>query len=54
MADDELSITEPPAQNVVAPPGVMVAVDGIGFTVMLIVFDVAGLPVAQGAALEVN
>jgi len=52
-ADDELSNTEPPAQNVVGPPGVIVGVAGIGFTVIVIVFDVAGLPVAQ-VALEVS
>ena len=39
MADDELSITEPPAQKVVAPPGVMVGVDGIGFTVTTVAAD---------------
>ena len=40
-------------QKVVAPPGVIVGVDGIGFTVIVMVFDVAGLPVAQ-VAFEVN
>ena len=53
MAADEVSNTEPPAQNVVGPPGVIVGVAGIAFTVIVIVFDVAGLPVAQ-VALEVN
>ena len=53
VADDELSNTEPPAQKVVAPPGVIVGVAGIAFTVIVIVFDVAGLPVAQ-VAFDVN
>ena len=53
VAADEVSNTEPPAQNVVGPPGVIVAVAGIGFTVIVMVFDVAGLPVAQ-VALDVN
>ena len=33
VADDEVSNTEPPAQKVVAPPGVIVGVAGIAFTV---------------------
>ena len=53
VAEDEVSSTDPPLQNVVAPPGVIVGVDGITFTVIVIVFDVAGLPVAQ-VAFEVN
>ena len=53
VADDEVSNTEPPLQNVVGPPAVIVGVDGIAFTVIVIVFDVAGLPVAQ-VAFEVN
>ena len=53
VAEDELSTTDPPAQNVVGPPGVIVGVDGIAFTVIVMVFDVAGLPVAQ-VAFEVN
>ena len=53
VAADEVSNTEPPAQNVVGPPGVIVAVAGIGLTVIVMVFDVAGLPVAQ-VALDVN
>ena len=53
VADDELSNTEPPAQKVVGPPGVIVGVAGIAFTVIVMVFDVAGLPVAQ-VAFDVN
>ena len=32
----EVSLTEPPAQNVVGPPGVMVGVAGIGLTVTVV------------------
>ncbi len=32
-ADDEVSITEPPGQIAVVPPGVMVGVAGVTFTV---------------------
>ena len=39
MADDELSNTEPPAQNVVGPPGVIVGVVGIAFTVTTVAAD---------------
>ncbi len=53
VADDEVSNTEPPAQKVVGPPGVIVGVAGIAFTVIVMVFDVAGLPVAQ-VALDVS
>ena len=53
VAEDEVNNTDPPLQNVVGPPGVIVGVDGIAFTVIVIVFDVAGLPVAQ-VAFEVN
>jgi len=34
-------VTEPPAQNVVGPPGVIVGVDGIGFTVTVVADDAA-------------
>ena len=40
-------------QKVVGPPADIVGVDGIAFTVIVIVFDVAGLPVAQ-VAFDVN
>jgi hypothetical protein len=35
----EVSATLPPAQNVVAPLGVMVGVSGIGFTVTVVAAD---------------
>ena len=39
MAADEVSNTEPPAQNVVGPPGVIVGVVGIAFTVTTVAAD---------------
>ena len=53
VAEDEVNNTEPPLQKVVGPPADIVGVDGIAFTVIVIVFDVAGLPVAQ-VAFDVN
>ena len=41
VADDEVRTTEPPAQNVVGPPAVMVGTGGSGFTVTVVVVDVA-------------
>ena len=41
MAADEVRTTEPPAQNVVGPPGVIVGVAGIGFTVTIVAADAA-------------
>src|ERR1051325_6984418 len=35
----EVRVTEPPAQNVVGPPGVMVGVAGVGFTVTVVAAD---------------
>ena len=34
-------MTDPPAQNVVGPPGVIVGVAGIGFTVTVVGADAA-------------
>ena len=39
MAADEVSNTEPPAQNVVGPPGVIVGVAGIALTVTTVAAD---------------
>jgi hypothetical protein len=36
VADDEVNITDPPAQNVVGPPALIVGVDGIGLTVTVV------------------
>ena len=38
-ADEEVKVTEPPAQNVVVLPAVIVGVAGVGLTVTAIVFD---------------
>jgi len=38
---DEVNVTEPPEQNVVAPPADIVGVEGIGFTVTVSRLDVA-------------
>jgi hypothetical protein len=42
-ADDEVSVTLPPAQNVVAPPALIVGVAGIAFTVTEVPVDAAEL-----------
>jgi hypothetical protein len=39
MADEELNVTLPALQNVVALPAVIVGAVGIGFTVTIIAFD---------------
>ena len=41
VALDDVSVTLPPVQNVVAPSGVIVGVAGIGFTVTLVADDAA-------------
>ena len=38
-AEEEVKTTEPPAQNVVVLPAVIVGVAGVGLTVTAIVFD---------------
>jgi len=43
---DAVSVTEPPAQNVVGPLGVIVGVDGAAFTVTFITALVALQPLA--------
>ena len=40
LAEEEVNVTEPPAQNVVGPPAVMVGVAGSGFTVTVVATDV--------------
>ena len=44
MADDDVSVTLPPAQNVVGPPEEIVGVGGIGFTVTVVGLDVEEQP----------
>jgi hypothetical protein len=46
MPVEELSTTLPPGQKVKAPPGVMVGVEGIGFTVTTVVVEVDVHPFA--------
>ena len=36
MAEDEVKVTEPPAQNVVGPLAVITGTGGSGFTVMIV------------------
>ena len=54
MVGVAVNVTLVPAQMVVAGLAAMLTLTGkFGFTVMVIVFDVAGLPVAQ-VAFDVN
>ncbi len=46
VAEEEVSVTEPPAQKVVADPAVMVGVVGKGFTVTVVAAEVAEHPKA--------
>jgi hypothetical protein len=46
--DEEVSVTDPPAQNVVGPPAEIVGVAGVGFTVT---FCAAELPEEQPPAM---
>ncbi len=41
VADDEVRVTDPPAQNVVGPPAVIVGVAGSGLTVTVVAVEVA-------------
>ena len=41
VAEDDVNVTEPPSQKVVGPPGVMVGVAGIGFTVTVVPAEAA-------------
>ncbi len=38
--EEDVNTTEPPAQNVVGPPAVMVGTAGKGFTTILVMSDV--------------
>jgi hypothetical protein len=44
LAEDDVKVTEPPAQNVVEPPAVMVGVVGFAFTVTTVAVEVAVQP----------
>lgn len=41
VAEEEVRTTEPPAQNVVGPPAVIVGTGGSGLTVTVVPVDVA-------------
>ncbi|MNE05540.1 hypothetical protein D3C80_981080 [compost metagenome] len=41
VADEEVKVTDPPAQNVVGPPAVIVGVAGSGLTVTVVAVEVA-------------
>jgi hypothetical protein len=40
VADEEVNVTEPPAQKVVGPPAIMVGTAGSGFTVTVVAADI--------------
>jgi hypothetical protein len=40
VADEEVKVTEPPAQKVTGPPAVIVGTGGTGFTVTTVATDV--------------
>jgi hypothetical protein len=44
LALREVNVTLPPGQKVVGPPGVIVGVGGIGFTVTVVVSEVVEQP----------
>lgn len=44
LAEEEVKVTEPPAQKVVGPPAVIVGVAGFAFTVTTVAADVAEQP----------
>jgi len=46
VEDGAVSVTDPPAQNVVDPPAVMIGVDGLALTVTVVAADVALQPLA--------
>ena len=48
VAEEDVSTTDPPEQNVVEPPAEIVGVDGIGLTVTVVAADV---PDVQPAAV---
>jgi hypothetical protein len=49
---DEVSVTEPPSQKVVAPEAVIVGVAGTGFTITGITFDVPEEQALETASTE--
>ena len=49
-----MNVTAFPVQTGFADAAIVRLASKIGFTVIVIVFEVAGLPVKQGAAFDVN
>jgi hypothetical protein len=47
VVDDDVSVTLPPSQNVVALPALIVGVGGFGFTVTVVIAEVAVHPFAS-------
>ena len=47
VADEEVRVTEPPAQKVVGPPAVIVGAAGSGFTVTVVAADAEVQPLAE-------
>lgn len=44
VAEEDVKVTEPPAQKVVGPPAVIIGVEGFEFTVTKVAADVAEHP----------
>ena len=51
-ADEDVKITEPPSQNVVALPAVIVGVAGVGLTVTAMVFDAGEMQFPSSTTTE--
>ena len=49
-----MNVTEVPEHTVVADEAIVTLTGRIGLTTIVIALEVAGLPVAQGAALDVR
>ena len=54
MTGDAVKVTDVPAHTGLDEEATVTLTGSIGFTVMVNVFDVAGLPVAHGVMFEVN
>ena len=54
MTGDAVKVTELPEQTGLAEEATVTLTGRFGLTVIVTAFDVAGLPVAQGAALDVK
>ena len=54
LTGDAVKVTELPEQTGLADEATVTLTGRFGLTVIVTAFDVAGLPVAQGAALDVK